>query len=140
MKSSAKSISRASLYRNGMEGVPPVVIAGDCFIVPRSYMPLAGDVAHWGTGDYRIDVTFSEKCNLSDDMNKHWSRDLRRMNKMKKENNAINYLVTVFNQNGGTVAKTVLESTSKEILKQEGIGTQGATNTNAGGGMPKMKQ
>ena len=41
---------------------PIIDINGDCFVVPRSYMPVAANNPSWGTGEYKMKVVLSEKC------------------------------------------------------------------------------
>ena len=54
-------------------GAPcPVTVKGDCFVVPRSFIRTlpgedgAGTVSEWGTGQYRVDMTFTESCQLNE--------------------------------------------------------------------------
>lgn len=44
-----------------------VHVTGDCFLVPRSYTGTA-DAPSWGTGQYRLEMTVSENC----DVNENW--------------------------------------------------------------------
>lgn len=48
-----------------------VNITGECFIVPRSFIHTkrAGgeDISVWGTGQYRVDMQFSETCQINTD-------------------------------------------------------------------------
>lgn len=37
-------------------------ITGDCFVIPRSYMPVAANNPSWGTGEYKMKVVMSERC------------------------------------------------------------------------------
>lgn len=57
-------------------------IVGESFIVPRSYMGFRdeNDKHHhsWGTGEYRIEVTLKESCNITQSYRKEWKSDLRR--------------------------------------------------------------
>lgn len=91
-------------------------INGDCFIVPRSYMPLPGGVAHWGTGEYNVDFYFIEQCNITDEMRENWRKDYRKLNKMRKESVVGTYLVNLYHQYGGEVVRTVIETVSGTAL------------------------
>lgn len=44
-----------------------VSVTGDCFLVPRSYTGTA-ESPSWGTGQYRLVMTISERC----DLNENW--------------------------------------------------------------------
>ena len=47
-----------------------VSISGDCFLVPRSYSMDAGSEEYkpvWGTGEYRVELTLAESCDLNKD-------------------------------------------------------------------------
>ena len=120
------------VYKAGTRGVKPLAINGDCFIVPRSYMPLPGGVAHWGTGEYNIKVTLTEQCNISKQMEKEWHRDYHRMKRMKKDKPVQRYFVDLYTQNGNTILRQVLETTSSTALGAAGLSTRGTTSGNMG--------
>lgn len=42
-----------------------VSVTGDCFMVPRSYTGTA-DAPSWGTGQYRLEMTILETCNVNE--------------------------------------------------------------------------
>lgn len=91
-------------------------INGDCFIVPRSYMPLPGGVAHWGTGEYNVEFYLIEQCNITDEMRENWRKDYRKLNKMRKESVVGTYLVNLYHQYGSEVVRTVIETVSGTAL------------------------
>ena len=91
-------------------------INGDCFIVPRSYMPLPGGVAHWGTGEYNVEFYLVEQCNITDEMRENWRKDYRKLNKMRKESVVGTYLVNLYHQYGSEVVRTVIETVSGTAL------------------------
>ena len=93
-------------------------IYGDCFIVPRSYMPLPGGIAHWGTGEYNVEMYLMEQCNITSELREHWRRDYRRLNRMKKESRFGNYLVSLCRQNGNSIMRMVLETTADSALEE----------------------
>lgn len=129
------------VYKCDMKGVDSLNISGDCFLVPRSYMPLPGGVAHWGTGEYDINVTVSEQCNISKDMEKNWKKDYRYIKRMKHEKNVQNYFINLYNQNGSTVIRQVLETTSSAALEAAGLNSKGMSsgakaNTTGNNGTP----
>lgn len=98
-----------------------LTINGNCFIVPRSYMPLPGGVAHWGTGEYNVEFYFVEQCNITDDMRKNWRKDYRKLNKMRKESVVGTYLVNLYHQYGNEVVRTVIETVSGTALDKLGF-------------------
>lgn len=44
-----------------------VAISGDCFLVPRSYIGNTKKGDKWGTGEYRVEMTVSESCQINTD-------------------------------------------------------------------------
>lgn len=135
-----------------------VQIEGDCFVVPRSYMPISGEEPMWGTGEYNIKVKFRESCQFSQDAThnekmKHWRKDYKQLRKMQKKGSEFNeYFRTLWNQNGETLMKTMikqglnsgvsaagLSATSGGGAAGGGAGAAGAgagSGASAGGGMP----
>ena len=55
--------------KNDPEFEKLISIDGDCYIVPRSYTGTSDAVSYmptWGTGQYRIEMEVSERCNIVD--------------------------------------------------------------------------
>ncbi len=56
-------------YVRGRDSIEPGNVAGECFIVPRSYCGIAllagEEQPTWGTGQYRIEMTLREDCQLN---------------------------------------------------------------------------
>lgn len=120
--------SRAAIDRNRSliaEGTAPqdvqldttyVSLSGDCFVVPRSYMPINGNESMWGTGEYTMKVKFRESCQFSQDAThnekmKHWAQDYRQLRKMQKKGSEFTrYWRTLWEQNGNTLMKTMIKS------------------------------
>lgn len=109
------------VYKKGMEGMEQLVMAGDCFIVPRSYMPLPGGTAHWGTGEYNVRFTIVEECDITSDMMAHWKEDYRCLNKMKKDSKVKDYFISLYRQNGNSVVRDLLQSASRTALHETGL-------------------
>lgn len=109
------------VYKKGMRGMDTLNMSGSCFIVPRSYMPLPGGVAHWGTGEYNVKVTVSEQCDISNSIKENWKKDYQCLKRMKKENKAKDYFINLYNQNGTTVMRSLLETASKTAREQAGL-------------------
>lgn len=102
-------------------GQTPIDIDGESFIVPRSYMPLAGEVRMWGTGEYKIKVRFRESCdfltnrNTTDTAGKQtkfdWNDDYKQLRKMQKQSSGTTEILrTIYKQDGNTLAKSVVKS------------------------------
>ena len=106
------------VYKRGMPNQKPLEIAGRCFIVPRSYMPLSNGVNHWGTGEYNVKVTVAEHCNITKEISDNWRRDYRRLRKMKNDQSfwpaARDYCI----QEGNTLFQYSLKAASQEAINQ----------------------
>lgn len=86
-----------------------ISIEGDCFVVPRSYMPLGNGKPMWGTGEYNIKVKVRESCQFADnsDKAKHWREDYKRLRQMQNRSSEVQeYFQTLWNQYGNTMLKT----------------------------------
>lgn len=84
-------------------------VDGDCFVVPRSYMPLGDGTPRWGTGEYNIKVKVRESCQFADDSEKarHWHEDYKRLRQMQHRSSEVKeYFQTLWNQNGMKLLKT----------------------------------
>lgn len=84
-------------------------IDGDCFVVPRSFMPLDNGKPMWGTGEYNIKVKVRESCQFADnsDKAKHWHEDYKRLRQMQNMSDEVQeYFQTLWNQYGNTLVKT----------------------------------
>lgn len=99
------------IYKKGMPGVEPISITGDCYLVPRSYMPLPGGVSRWGTGEYNVKAEVSESCTVTKQFKKRWSDDYRIMKRMRRNKNKVDaYYVDKYEQKGNKVEKRVIET------------------------------
>lgn len=125
------------IYKSGMPNV--LHITGDCFIVPRSYVALPGGESYWGTGEYNVTTVLAEQCNITESMRKNWKNDYRQMKKMEKGSRIGSYFVNLYNQNGPTVVRSLLEATSKTALDAAGISSGAGANRSNGnpGDVPK---
>ena len=54
-------------------------IAGESFIIPRSFMGYRDETNNyknsWGTGDYRVELSIKETCGITDAYRKNWKND-----------------------------------------------------------------
>ena len=115
-------------------------IDGDCFVVPRSYMPVAANNPSWGTGEYRMKVVLSESCryNPKEGRSKNWHRDYKqlvRMQKGKAKNEYLNDVVTTFRDNSSTILKATYTPVLNMLPGMMGIGTSQAGSAGMTGGM-----
>ena len=109
------------VYKRDPEGEKALNIAGECFVVPRSFMPLPGGKAHWGTGEYNVKVTVSEHCDLTPEMEENWEKDYRCLRRMKKENKVKKYFINIYEQNGDSVMRSIIESASGVVRDEVGL-------------------
>jgi hypothetical protein len=62
-------------------------VLGECFIVPRSYMAIRDSEGEyensWGTGQYQLDITLSETCDITDAYRENWKADWKKRSSMK---------------------------------------------------------
>ncbi len=104
-----------------------VEMEGDCFIVPRSYMPISGIERMWGTGEYNIKVRLTENCLFSQDATRneklrHWHRDYKQLLKMQKRGSEINeYMKTFWMQYGDNIVKTMVKQGLNTGVQKVGL-------------------
>lgn len=125
-------------------------IEGDCFVVPRSYMPLDNGKPMWGTGEYNIKVKIRESCQFADNSEKakHWKEDYKRLRQMQNRSGEVQeYLQTLWNQYGNTMVKssykTALTTGVNELLPVKTAATRtstmgGGSQAMPGGGKPAV--
>lgn len=134
------------------ENRPTINMDGDCFVVPRSYMPVAANNPSWGTGEYKMKVVLSEKCryNPKAGRSKNWHRDYKQLVRMQNHGKAKNEywsdVVTTFRDNRNTILKATYTPVLNSLPAMMGIGTTaggaggvpGGASAGAGaqGGMP----
>lgn len=111
-------------------------VEGDCFVVPRSYMPLDNGRPMWGTGEYTIKVKVRESCQFADDSEKakHWREDYKRLRQMQNRSGEVKeYFQTLWNQYGNSLVKSSYSTALKTAANQlTGQGTSSAAKA-----MPK---
>lgn len=129
---------------------------GDCFVIPRSYMPVAANNPSWGTGEYKMKVVLSENCryNPKEGRSKNWHRDYKQLVRMQNHGKAKkeywNDIVTTFRDNKNTILKATYTPALNMGVSLIGIGSStggsngmpggmsraGAAGQSQGGGMP----
>ncbi|MGN1212267.1 MAG: hypothetical protein ACI4TM_11320 [Candidatus Cryptobacteroides sp.] len=111
---SRRQIEQNRLERNGCD-TTFIAMEGDCFVVPRSFMPVSASKRAWGTGEYKIKVKMRESCRFVADKDKNrkmkeWYKDYRQLLKMQQKGTpAGEYFSTVWQQNGNTIMKQMLK-------------------------------
>lgn len=97
-----------------------LAIKGDCFVVPRSYMPLDNGHPMWGTGEYNIKVKIHESCQFVEDSEKakHWREDYKRLRQMQNRSGEVReYFQTLWNQYGNNLVKASYKTTLSTVAK-----------------------
>ena len=132
-------------------GKEPLNINGDCFVVPRSYMPVSYDNPSWGTGEYKIKAIFSQNCryNPKGKRAQNWHRDYKQLKKLmshgKRNNEYLNDVITTFRDNRFTILKATYQpalTKGASFIKigqssnspAGGMGAGGASGAGAAGG------
>lgn len=116
-----------------------LAVEGDCFVVPRSYMPLDNGRPMWGTGEYDIKVKIRESCQFADNSEKakHWREDYKRLRQMQNRSGEVQeYFQTLWNQYGNSLVKasykTALQTTTNKYVTPLLTGAAGAAAKSAG--------
>ncbi|MDE6277055.1 MAG: hypothetical protein K2M06_03005 [Muribaculaceae bacterium] len=97
-----------------------VNVEGECFVVPRSFMPLDNGKRMWGTGEYNIKVKVKEQCSFDPDSEKarKWREDYSRMRKMQNRSSEVReYFETLWNQQGMNIVKNSYKTVLTTGLK-----------------------
>lgn len=116
------------------ENLPIIDMEGDCFVVPRSYMPVSANNPSWGTGEYKMKVVLTEKCryNQKKGRSENWHRDYKQLvqlqNQGNKKNEYVSEIITTFRDNKNTILKATYTPAIEKASTLLGIGTSsGAT-------------
>lgn len=118
-----------------------IQIDGDCFVVPRSFMPSFGGQRTWGTGEYNVKVKMRETCQFNTDEErnkkmKQWYKDYKQLRKMQKKGSLLGeYFRNVCKQNGNTIVKEMLKKGITTTMQETGV-LQTATTAMPSGAMP----
>lgn len=124
------------------EGKPTIDVNGDCFVVPRSYMPVSAQNPSWGTGEYKLKVVMSETCRYNPDGKraKNWHDDYKQLVRMQNNGKASNEYWTSIKSAIMDNSSTILKSTYTPLVSygMNALGLQTATAGAAGkaGGAP----
>lgn len=143
-----ESMLRDSVYFYSREealarGQETIDISGDCFVVPRSYMPVSATSPSWGTGEYKMKVVMSQKCryNPKDGRARDWHKDYKQLVRMqnngKNGNDYISDIVTTFRDNSSTILKATYTPLLNYGVQALGLsGSAGASKAQMTGGAP----
>lgn len=70
---------------------PTFKVVGESFIVPRSYMGYRDKSDNyknsWGTGEYKLEITLKETCDVTEQYRKNWKIDRKRRKAMQPQKN-----------------------------------------------------
>lgn len=73
-------------YVRGLTKGTPIVIKGESFIVPRSFMACRDENDQyknsWGTGEYKMSIILKESCDVTEEYRKKWRDDRKRRKRM----------------------------------------------------------
>ena len=107
---------------------PTIDMMGDCFVVPRSYMPVSATSPSWGTGEYKMKVVLTERGRYNPDgkRTKHWHRDYKQLVRMQKNgkvrNEYLSNIFTTFRDNKNTIIKATYTPALNQVTSMMGLG------------------
>lgn len=120
-------------------------IAGESFIVPRSYMGYRDDTDEykdcWGTGEYKLAITLKETCEITDEYRENWKSDYKRRKKMQPDTSFVaSTWQTISNQRWDEQAKSWVITTLRapagiignDLLNELGLKSEGAAGAGQG--------
>lgn len=67
-------------------------IAGESFIVPRSYMGYRDENGYkesWGTGDYKVEISLKETCGVTNAYRNNWKADWKKRQEAENDENFV---------------------------------------------------
>ena len=105
-------------YVRNANDVPAYKVLGESFIVPRSYMGYRDENDNyknsWGTGEYKLDITLKETCDVTDQYRSKWKEDRKRRKEMQpKEKFFASSWQTISNQRWDELTKSWVITTLK---------------------------
>lgn len=131
-------------YVRNANDAPAYKVLGESFIVPRSYMGYRDENDNyknsWGTGEYKLDITLKETCDVTDQYRSKWKEDRKRRKEMQpKEKFFASSWQTISNQRWDELTKSWVITTLKapaSIITKDVIDKLGlaADNNNGMGG------
>ncbi len=105
-------------YVRNANDAPSYKVLGESFIVPRSYMGYRDENDNyknsWGTGEYKLDITLKETCDVTDQYRSKWKEDRKRRKEMQpKEKFFASSWQTISNQRWDELTKSWVITTLK---------------------------
>ena len=121
-------------------------ITGDCFVIPRSYMPVAANNPSWGTGEYKMKVVMSERCqyNPTKGRSSNWHKDYKQLVRLQNHGKAKNeYMMNVvssFKESKDNIIKATYTPLINSLQNSLGLNATGSAAGKMGtmGGMQGM--
>lgn len=118
-------------------------ITGDCFVIPRSYMPVAANNPSWGTGEYKMKVVMSERCqyNPTKGRSSNWHKDYKQLVRLQNHGKAKNeYMMNVvssFKESKDNIIKATYTPLINSLQNSLGLNATGSSAGKMGtmGGM-----
>ena len=137
------------IRKNGEQ--PAYKVVGESFIVPRSYMGYRDETDNfknsWGTGEYKLDITLKETCDITDYYRENWKADNKRRKEMKPKKGFVTTTwQTVSNQHWDELSKswviTTLKAPAGIITKDviDKLGLDASTTTGTSNQNPNIKR
>ena len=128
-------------YVRNANDAPAYKVLGESFIVPRSYMGYRDENDNyknsWGTGEYKLDITLKETCDVTDQYRSKWKEDRKRRKEMQpKEKFFASSWQTISNQRWDELTKSWVITTLKapaSIITKDVIDKLGLTADNNNG-------
>lgn len=125
-------------YVRNANDAPAYKVLGESFIVPRSYMGYRDENDNyknsWGTGEYKLDITLKETCDVTDQYRSKWKEDRKRRKEMQpKEKFFASSWQTISNQRWDELTKSWVITTLKapaSIITKDVIDKLGLANNN----------
>ena len=111
-----------------------VRVSGECFVVPRSFIgnyseddtPTPSSTPMWGTGQYRIDMTIKETCQMNEQYYKseeRWKEEWKKIKKRRQSPSVFNTFIdeakNEFDWNEHKWVYTILEPVRSAIIVDE---------------------
>ncbi len=114
-------------------------ITGDCFVIPRSYMPVAANNPSWGTGEYKMKVVMSERCqyNPTKGRSSNWHKDYKQLVRLQNHGKAKNeYMMNVvssFKESKDNIIKATYTPLINSLQNSLGLNATGNSAGKIGG-------
>lgn len=114
-------------------------ITGDCFVIPRSYMPVAANNSSWGTGEYKMKVVMSERCQYNPTKGRscNWHKDYKQLVRLQNHGKAKNeYMMNVvssFKESKDNIIKATYTPLINSLQNSLGLNATGSSAGKIGG-------